>query len=207
MIIGWACPLSVQEYADAGRQAPAPRPYCPSCGHALTFDGSYPRKLRVGATLWRIFIRRATSKVRGTGYSLLPHFVAAHRRDHVEVIGAAITAGICATPQDGPWRQVPASTVRSWRSRFAERRLVLAAGFTAYAVTLLGQAPDPDLPTQPDLHALAAIGAAWHATRRRQPGRPILRPWSLANLIVGMELMATRVILRWAVIGVAPIPP
>jgi hypothetical protein len=68
---------------------------------------------------------------------------------------------------------------------------MLGAGFSAYAVTLLGRCPDPDLPTRPDLHALAAIGAAWHATRQRLAPRRIVAPWSLANLIVGMELMAT----------------
>jgi hypothetical protein len=64
----------------------------------MTFEGSYPRLVRIFPTSWRIFIRRAGCAACGKGHALLPDFVALGRLDHVEVIGAALVAGVAPSP-------------------------------------------------------------------------------------------------------------
>lgn len=207
MAILWICRLSPKEYALAGRHVEVPRPDCSGCGVPMTFEGSYPRSVRVFPEVWRIQIRRAVCPRCGVGHALLPDFVTAKRLDHVEVIGAAlavaatnITAGLAACG-------VPAATQRSWCRRFAGRPEELGAGFVALATTY--DLWPPDIPTgPPPLRAVAGLGAAWDASRRRcaRAGKAIVAPWRFANVIVGGTLMATRANVSWVAFGMAPFP-
>ena len=60
------------------RAVEVPRPDCPGCGRPMTFEGSYPRWVRIFPTTWRIFIRRASCATCGKGHALLPDFVTLH---------------------------------------------------------------------------------------------------------------------------------
>lgn len=208
MALGWACPLTVAEYAAAGRSVVVPRPNCPSCGRPMTFEGSYPRWVRIFPTTWRIFVRRATCLACGEGHALLPDFLTLGRLDHVEVIGAGLVTGVAplaATGHRSAADAVPASTRRSWRRCFASRSTVLAAGFRSLVVTYDGELPrELDRPMGPPaLVAVVSLGAAWDAGRRRcaRAGKRIVAPWRFANLMCGNALLATRVDLRWELIG------
>lgn len=206
MTIPWICLLSPKEYALAGRHVQVPRPDCPRCAVPMTFEGSYPRSVRVFPEVWRIRVRRAVCPRCGAGHALLPDFVTTKRLDHVEVIGAALAVASTTTTPATPCR-VPASTQRSWQRRFAGRAEKLAAGFVAFATTYDHE--PPDVPTSPPpLRAVAALGAAWDGSRRRyaEAGCGIVSPWRFANLIVGGALMATRVNVSWVAFGMAPIP-
>jgi hypothetical protein len=82
---------------------------------------------------------------------------------------------------------------------------VLAAGFRALCVSYDGELPrelDP-LTGPAALVAVVSLEAAWDAARRRcaAAGRAMVAPWGFANLICGGALLATRVNLRWEVIG------
>jgi hypothetical protein len=211
MALGWACPLTVAEYAAAGRSAVVPRPNCPKCGRAMTFEGSYPRSVRIFPTTWRIFVRRATCPACGEGHALLPDFLTLGRLDHVEVIGASLVAGVApSAAHPSAADAVPASTRRSWRRSFASRSAVLAAGFRGLVVTYGSDLPrELDTPVgPPDLVAVVSVGAAWDAARRRcaRAGKSIVAPWRFANLICGTALLATRVNLRWELIAMGRTP-
>src|SRR5487761_623082 len=129
MAIPWICLLSPKEYALAGRHVEVPRPNCPRCGVPMTFEGSYPRSVRVFPEVWRIRIRRAVCPRCGAGHALLADFVTTKRLDHVEVIGAALALTVASTSTITPRPGLPASTQRSWRRRFVGRAEKLAAGF------------------------------------------------------------------------------
>jgi hypothetical protein len=101
MAVPWACPLTVEEYASAGRGVEVPRPDCPSCGRPMTFEGWYPRLVRIFPTTWRIFIRRAVCNRCGNGHALLPDFVTRGRLDHIGVIGAGVVAGAAPSSREG----------------------------------------------------------------------------------------------------------
>jgi hypothetical protein len=180
----------------------------------MTFEGSYPRLVRIFPTSWRIFIRRAGCAACGEGHALLPNFVALGRLDHVEVIGAALVAGVAPSPGErtpSPADGVAASTRRSWRRCFASRSEVLATGFRALVVTYDGELPRSlDQPAGPPaLVAVVSLGAAWDAARRRcaRAGKAIVAPWRFANLVCGSALVATRVNLRWGVFAMANTTP
>src|SRR5258707_14012767 len=46
MAIVWPCPLTVDAYADAGREVEVPRPDCPSCAGPVVFWSGYRRYVR-----------------------------------------------------------------------------------------------------------------------------------------------------------------
>lgn len=102
MALGRACPLTVAQYAAAGRSVPVPRANCPRCGRPMTLQGSYLRRVRIFPTTWGIFVRRAICSACGEGHALLPDFVTLGRLDHVEVIGAGLMAGMARSAPLGP---------------------------------------------------------------------------------------------------------
>ncbi|MDA8265865.1 MAG: DUF6431 domain-containing protein [Actinomycetota bacterium] len=172
MAIVWPCTMTPHEYAAVGRDIEVPRPNCPACSLAMSFWGFYARPLRVGVEL-RLLIRRARCKHCQVSCGIVPDFVVPGRLDGVEVIGAGIeemaagaTTATAATRFD-----VPYTTVRSWRRRFAERAGILSAGFLAATV------------------ALCAIEAAERAMRRRLGATA--GHWRIANYIVGGHLLST----------------
>jgi hypothetical protein len=214
MTVPWPCPLTVEEYASGGRGVEVPRPDCPGCGRPMTFEGWYPRLVGILPTTWRIFIRRAVCNRCGKGHALLADFVTRGRLDHIEVIGTGVVAGVAPSGRErapSPADGVPASTRRSWRACFTSRAEVLAAGFRALCVSYDGELPrELDPPTGPPaLVAVVSLGAAWDAARRRcaAAGRAMVAPWGFANLICGGALLATRVNLRWEVIGMGGAVP
>lgn len=188
MAIVWPCTMTPHEYAAVGRDIEVPRPNCPACSLAMSFWGFYARPLRVGVEL-RLLIRRARCKHCQVSCGIVPDFVVPGRLDGVEVIGAGIeemaagaTTATAATRFD-----VPYTTVRSWRRRFAERAGILSAGFLAATVALGDLVPR--LAVGAVKIALCAIEAAERAMRRRLGATA--GHWRIANYIVGGHLLST----------------
>ncbi len=194
VVIIWPCPLSVDAYVAAGSSVDVPRPSCPTCSEAMGFWGSYRRDLRVGDIV-RLAVRRVRCRYCACSHALLPDFAAQGRLDPGEVIGAAIdamAAGAGARPA-GP-ADVPHTTVRAWRRRFAERAPMLSAGFCAAAVALGDLAPR--LPAGVLVATTAAIAAAVAAAVRRLGA--IGGVWRVANRIIGGQLLTTNTDPPWA---------
>jgi hypothetical protein len=202
MAIVWACPLSVEDYAAAGRAVPVPRPDCPRCERPMAFEGSYRRVVRDGVSELVVRVRRARCPRCDVEHALLPDFLAGRGRYRVDTIGAAVAAAALALPAPGG---VPASTTRAWRRGFRGREAELAAGMAAAAVVLGDLAPRLPVDHGPTAVALAAVAAAWVAARRRRP-RSTPSLWRFANAMVGGRLWSTRVELAWALRGLPAAP-
>ena len=188
MAIVWPCTMTPHDYAAAGREVEVPRPDCPSCSTAMSFWGFYSRPLRIGVYI-RLFIRRARCRHCRASHALVPDFVLPGRLDAIEVIGAGIEemAAGATTRAAAVRADVPYTTVRGWRRRFAFRAGLLATGFLA-ATVALGD-PAPRLPAGLVEIALCAIGAVARAVRRRFMAAG--DDWRIANLVVGGHLLST----------------
>jgi hypothetical protein len=190
--------MSAHDYAAVSRELEVPRPRCPDCRLSMSFHGFYARPLRVGSMELRLWIRRARCRPCQATHALLPDFVARARLDVLEVIGTAIeqmaggaSTGVAAASSGG----VPATTVRSWRRRFAERAGMLTRGFLA-AVVALGDLV-PRFPTTSEVAlAIAAMQALASAARRRLSATGW--HWRIANRIVGGQLLASNSNLPWS---------
>jgi Domain of unknown function (DUF6431) len=204
MSVTWSCPIPVAAYAAYGRNAPAPRQPCGQCGREMAFDGSYPREVREGGVRYRIFVRRAFCCRCRVGDALFPDFVLRGRLDSAPAVGAAVLshAGV-DRPEgaEGLYAGAPARTVRSWRSRFSDRSLELWGRLAALSVQWGAEVPlsPPGQETSVG-HALAAIGAVWRAASEQRPPGAIPPAWRLANVIVGGQLIGTRVDLPWPIV-------
>jgi hypothetical protein len=138
--IVWACGLSVEAYAAAGRAVVVPRPGCPACGAPMMFWSGYERSVRQGQ-VWRIWVRRARCC---RTHALLPSFCLQGRLDSVEVIGPAVAAAVAGLGTRSVARRggvVPHSTARGWCRRHRQRARVGLAVMTVM-VTALGTALD-----------------------------------------------------------------
>lgn len=202
MAITWSCRISVAEYAALGRSVRAPRRNCSNCQRPLAFDGSYPRQVREAGVVHTIFVRRARCATCKVGDALLPDFVLRGRLDSAGAIGVAILAAAGVPLSRDEKRlsaKVPARTVRSWQERFAERAPEFALHFAALCVEWGGflSFPPPCHPT-PTHHALDSIGQVWRALNRR-PDSDLPPAWRLANVIIGSQLLSTRVDLPWPI--------
>lgn len=202
MAIVWACRLSVQEYAEAGRDVAVPRPDCRGCHRPMAFEGSYRRGVRDGARRLVVRVRRARCPGCGTEHALLPDFLVWRHRYEVETIGAAVTSAALSLPAP---LGVGASTARAWRRAWEGREDELATNMTAAAVVLGDLAPRLPVDRGPTVVALAAVAATWVAARRRNP-RAIASLWRFANVMVGGTLWSTRVELAWALDGLPATP-
>jgi hypothetical protein len=104
----------------------------------MRYSGWYRRHARAGASR-RLWARRQLCKFCGVSHAVLPSFVTHGRLDAVGVIGAGleVMAGSGGTAA-GTARALglPRSTLRGWSRRFAERALLLSAGFARAAVAL-----------------------------------------------------------------------
>lgn len=203
MALTWACPMSVATYASWGRSAPVPRPDCVTCGSPMGFDGSYPRWVREAGKLYRVFVRRARCGSCGCGEALLPDFLLRRRRDTTASVGAAVLPRLGADVPEGAeglYAGVPGRTVRSWRRRFAERAGDLALRLDALSVewggTIAVCSPEASAPAP--RQAVVAMGRLWQAATRRCPGE-VPPAWPLANVVVGSQLIGTRVDLPWPI--------
>ena len=198
MAIVWPTELDVDAYAELGREVVVPRLPCPGCRRPLRFWGWYERDVRVTAeVIRRLEVRRGHCRDCGRTHALLPGFVTWGRLDTVEVIGSALEA-MCAGAGMRPVADgldVKHTTVRDWRRRFARRAVLLAVGFSRFCVALGDLAPR--LAGHPETVAVAAVGAAWVAARRRFGDRVGGR-WQLANAVVGGHLLSTNTDPPWA---------
>jgi hypothetical protein len=195
--IVWQTPLGVDQCAAAGRALEVPRLGCPGCGEPMSFWGWYERDLRAGQPK-TLLVRRQRCKPCATSHAVMPSFMAHGRLDAVGVIGAALEvmtaqAGTAA----GVARAVdlPYTTVRDWRRRFAARAEMLAVGFARAAVALGGLVPR--LTGTTEAVAIAALRAAWRAALRRS-GRAVGRLWRFANGLVGGHLFSTNIHPPWS---------
>ena len=95
---------------------------------------------------------------------------------------------------------VPERTVRSWRERFRARSSELSRVLGALAIEWGGRSPlRTRNASRPGGWAIDAMSLVWHGATRR-PSADVPPPWRLANVIVGGELIATRVSLPFPVI-------
>jgi hypothetical protein len=198
MAIVWATELDVDGYVAAGRGVVVPRPDCPGCHQPMRFWGWYERDVRVTAeVIHRLSVRRAHCRVCERSHALLPGFVTWGRLDEVAVIGSAVEAmcGGAGMRRVAEGLGLKHTTVRDWRRRFARRAALLAVGFCRFCVALGDVVPR--LSGRPDVVAVAAVGAAWVAARRRFGGR-VGALWRLANAVVGGHLLSTNTDPPWA---------
>src|SRR6266704_3576206 len=140
--IVWPCPLSVDAYVAAGREAEFPRPDCPSCAGPLVFWSGYLRHVRAGGRCRRIFVPRLRCGPCRVTHALLPAFVLAWRLDVAETIGAVIgqvAGGVCGVLPATARAGVPDTTARGWVRRVRRRAPELGVAFAALAVELGGQ--------------------------------------------------------------------
>lgn len=128
----WACQLSVEEYATAGKAVVVPRCCCPGCRASMVFWSGYWRTVRDGGS-WRIWVRRARCSSCRVSHVLLPSFCLVGRTFGVEVIGSAVQVAVDGRGSRAVARVagVAQSTVRSWCGRHRERARV------AYAVAVM----------------------------------------------------------------------
>jgi hypothetical protein len=209
--IVWPCPLAVDAYVAAGREAEFPRPECPACRVPMTFWSGYLRHVREVGRCWKVFIPRVRCGRCGVTHALLPAFVLAWRLDVAETIGtviAAVAGGSGGVRPSAERAGVPHTTARGWCRRFAVRGPELGVAFAALAVELGGEAFSP--PADPGRFALAAVGAAFDAASRL-PGWLALGTWRFASSVTGGRLIAANTISPWLVVGkrrfMPPVPP
>jgi Domain of unknown function (DUF6431) len=166
----------------------------------MAFEGTYRRRVREAGVELTVFIRRVHCSRCGTDDALLPDFVLRRRRDSASAIGAGVlspSVDLCAGASD-LYAGVPERTVRSWRQRFAERAEELSARFVALTASW-GTVQHRTMRGSVSSRATAAIAQMWSQACRRL-GRDAIPPaWPLANLIVGGQLLATRVDLPWPI--------
>jgi len=126
MAIVWHTNMTPREYVAAGDDLEVPRPDCPACVVAMVFWGWYLRPVRVGASEFRLRIRRAICKNCRSSHALLPDLVAVGRLDPVEVIGGAVAqmAGGSTAGRISRETGLPYTTIRDWRRRFASRAMM-----------------------------------------------------------------------------------
>ena len=185
----WPCRLSVEAYAEAGREVEAPRPECPSCAVPMCWWSGYWRYARVGGRCFRVFVPRALCGTCLVSHALLPTFLLVSRLDVVESIGSVIeevVAGVGVRPS-ARRVDVPFTTARGWWRRFRERTERLAVGFAALAVELGGVTVSPLRHLEG--WALAAMAAAWEAAASL-PGWATLGRWRFVSSACGGMLIA-----------------
>jgi hypothetical protein len=209
--IVWPCPLSVDAYAAAGREAEFPRPDCPSCAGPLVFWSGYLRYVRAGGRCRRIFVPRLRCGPCRVTHALLPAFVLAWRLDVAETVGAVIAevaSGAGGVRPAAARAGVPYTTARGWVRRFTARGLELGVAFAALAVELGGEAIRPA--ASAGGFAFAAIGAAFDAACAL-PGWPAVGLWRFASAVSGGRLVAANAISPYLIVGrrrfMPPVPP
>ncbi len=190
MAIVWPCPLSVDAYVAAGREAGFPRPDCPSCAGPLVFWSGYLRHVRAGGRCRRIFVPRLRCGPCQVTHALLPAFVLAWRLDVAETIGtviAGVAGGAGGVRPAAARAGVPYTTARGWVRRFAARGLELGGEAIRPAAGVGG-------------FALAAIGAAFDAACAL-PGWAGLGAWRFACAVSGGRLIAANKGSPYLIVG------
>jgi len=199
--IVWPCPLTVDAYAEAGRELEFPRPDCPACAGPMVFWSGYRRWVRHTCRCRRIFVPRLRCGPCRVTHALLPAFALACRLDVVEAIGAVladVAGGRCGVRPAAGRAGVPHTTARGWCRRFAVRAPQIGAGFAALTVELGSPAIVP--PEAAARFALSAIGAAFEAASCL-PGWAGLGGWRFASAVSGGSLIAANTASPWFVVG------
>lgn len=178
MAVVWPCPLSVEDYARAGRATPAARFGCPGCRGPLRPEGGYWRQLRHRGVRHRLWVHRARCTPCGRSHALLPDFVVAHHLDSADTIAAAVHGRAEST--------VPVSTVAGWRRRWRANHDDLVVGTGAALVAFSGGGANwsprrlvagPGLRgvarrARPRPHVVVAVAAAQRDDRHDVAGPP-----------------------------------
>lgn len=199
--IVWPCPLSVDEYAAAGRDLDVPRPECPRCAGATTRWSGYRRFVRVDGLVRAIFVPRVRCGRCNQTDALLPAFVLVGRLDAVESIGEVIervVTGAAGVRPAAARVDVPHTTARGWVRRFGGQARRLAVAFAALVVELGAEvvAVVSDAARQ----ALAAMAAAFEAACSL-PGWAALGRWRFASAVSGGILIGTNMNAPYLVVG------
>jgi hypothetical protein len=199
--IVWPCPLSVDAYVAAGREAEFPRPGCPSCAGPLVFWSGYLRHVRAGGRCRRIFVPRLRCGPCRVTHALLPAFVLAWRLDVAETVGAVITevaSGAGGVRPAAARAGVPYTTARGWVRRFTARGLELGVAFAALAAELGGEVIRPAADAAG--FALAAVTAAFDGACGL-PGWFQLGLWRFASAVSGGSLIAANKSSPYLIVG------
>lgn len=200
--IVWPCPLSVDEYAAAGRDVDVPRPDCPRCGGATTRWSGYRRFVRVGGLARAIFVPRVRCGRCGRTDAVLPAFVLVGRLDAVESVGEVIegvVGGVGGVRPAAAGVGVPHTTARGWVRRFGGRARRLAVAFAALAVELGAEVVVAAVADTAG-HALAAVAAAFEVACSL-PGWAALGRWRFASAVSGGTVIATNTNTPYLVVG------
>lgn len=212
MAIVWACALSVDEYAAAGRAVVVPRADCPACATAMGFWSGYERSVRHRGPALKLWVRRARCQRCRASHALVPSFCLVGRLDDVEVIGAVLTAVVDEARGVRPVAEeadVPHTTARDWVRRFCRRAALIGAAFAAVAVEVSGLAPSFAMPPAVGEQALAAIHQAFTAVAARA-GPALSSLWCFVALVTGGTLLATNTNPLSIVLGrrrlIVPVP-
>jgi hypothetical protein len=166
---------------------------CPSpgCGGVLGGWGWARGRWRRGRGGVQQRLRPRRGRCRGcrATHVLLPVSGLLRRVDLAEVIGAALLARAAGRGhrQVAAELGVPATTVRGWLRRLAERAELVRGHFTRLAAWLDAQAGPVEPRGSPLVDAVEAIGtAAVAAARRFGPG---VGPWEFASGATGGRLL------------------
>jgi hypothetical protein len=199
--IVWPCHLSVEKYAQLGRDVEVARPQCPSCAGAMKWWSGYWRKIRHGGAEHPIFIRRASCALCQVTHALLPAFAFVKRLYDADTIGAVIAevvAGESGVRPAAAKRAIVHETARDWVRRFRWRAAELATSFAALAVELGGETLTPSV--EADTYALAALGAAF-AAAGELAGWAELGRWRFAAAVSGGRLLSSNTNSPYLVVG------
>lgn len=165
---------------------------CPDCGGALSpWAHGRSRALHLlGGAVVRLTPRRSICRTHAKPrtHVLLPDTCLLRRRDHVEVIGAAIEQHVRGAGQRpiAAGLGVSREKVRSWLWAFARAAEAIRAHFTRWAHALDAQLPAID-PAGGHLHdALGAIGVAVRAYVQRFGAAPV---WQIVARLSGGVLL------------------
>ena len=199
--IVWPCPLSVDEYAAAGRDLEVPRLDCPRCAGVTTRWSGYRRFVRADGLARAIFVPRVRCGRCNQTDAVLPAFVLVGRLDAVESIGEVIERVVTGAGGVRPAAarvEVPHTTAREWVRRFSGGARRLAVCFAALVVEL-GAEVDAVVSDAAG-RALAAVAAAFEAACSL-PGWAALGRWRFASAVSGGRLLATNTNTPYLVVG------
>jgi len=200
--IVWPCPLSVDEYAAAGRDVAVPRLDCPRCAGATTRWSGYRRFVRAEGLARAIFVPRVRCGRCDRTDVVLPAFVVVGRLDAVESIGEVIEGVVSGAGGVRPAAarvEVPHTTARGWVRRFVGRARRLAVPVAALAVEL-GADVVVAAVTDTAGHALAALAAAFEVACSL-PGWAALGRWRFVSAVSGGTVIATNTNTPYLVVG------
>ena len=199
--IVWPCPLSVDEYAAAGRALVVPRPQCPRCAGATVWWSGYRRFVRVAGVCRAIFVPRVRCRGCAQTDAVLPAFVLVGRLDAVESIGevaARVAAGPGGVRPAAAAADVPHTTARGWVRRLAGGAGRWSVAFAALVVELGGDVVSGLGDT---VGAVLAAMAAAFAVASSLAGWGALGWWRFVSAVSGGRLLATNTNSPYLVVG------